>query len=75
MKLKIYFVVVLCLIVQFADAQIGIGTTTPNATLDIRPSNQATPANTDGVLIPRIDTFPATNPTASPFSATNSFEI
>ncbi|MBK8599773.1 MAG: hypothetical protein IPN80_03790 [Flavobacterium sp.] len=66
MKLKIYFVIVLCLIVvQFADAQIGIGTTTPNATLDIRPSNQATPANTDGVLIPRIDTFPAANPTAS----------
>ncbi|MBL0012789.1 MAG: hypothetical protein IPP30_03270 [Flavobacterium sp.] len=65
MKLKIYFVIVLCLIIQFADAQIGIGTTTPRATLDILSSNQATPANTDGILIPRVDTFPASNPTAS----------
>jgi hypothetical protein len=65
MKLKIYFVIVLCLIIQFADAQIGIGTTTPRATLDILSSNQAAPANIDGILIPRVDTFPATNPTAS----------
>ncbi len=65
MKLKIYFVIVLCLIIQFADAQIGIGTTTPRATLDILSSNQAAPANIDGILIPRVDTFPATNPTAA----------
>lgn len=48
-----------------ADAQVGVGTTSPNATLDVRSSNQATPSNTDGILIPKVDTFPAINPTAS----------
>jgi trimeric autotransporter adhesin len=47
------------------NAQVGINTTTPNSQLDIRSSNQATPANTDGILIPKIDTFPATNPTVA----------
>ncbi|WP_298224545.1 hypothetical protein [Flavobacterium sp.] len=65
MKLKIYLAIVLCLTLQWAQAQVGIGTTTPNATFDVRASNQATPANTDGILIPRVDAFPATNPTAS----------
>ena len=46
-------------------AQVGIGNTSPNAQLDISSSNQATPANTDGILIPKINAFPATNPTAS----------
>jgi trimeric autotransporter adhesin len=44
-------------------AQVGINTTTPNAQLEIKSSNQATPSNTDGLLIPKIDAFPATNPT------------
>lgn len=48
-----------------AFAQIGIATTSPNALLDIRSSNQATPSNTDGLLIPKMDAFPAINPTAS----------
>lgn len=47
----------------FLFAQVGINTTTPNAQLDIRSSNQTTPSNTDGMLIPKVDTFPATNPT------------
>ena len=46
-------------------AQVGIGTTTPEAALDIRSSNQATPTNTDGLLIPKINNFPTTNPTAA----------
>ena len=46
-------------------AQVGIGTTTPNSRLDIRSSNQATPANNDGILIPKIDEFPTINPTAA----------
>lgn len=37
----------------------------PDALLDIKSSNQATPANTDGILIPKIDAFPTTNPTAA----------
>ena len=46
-------------------AQVGINTTTPNAQLDIRSSNQVAPASTDGMLIPKIDTFPALNPTVA----------
>ncbi|MFK5981408.1 MAG: hypothetical protein QM499_00720, partial [Flavobacteriaceae bacterium] len=47
------------------NAQVGIGTTTPNASLDIKSSNEATPTNTDGILIPKIEEYPATNPTVS----------
>jgi hypothetical protein len=32
--------------------------------LQIASSNQATPVNTDGIIIPKIDAFPTTNPTA-----------
>jgi len=46
------------------QAQVGIGTTNPNALLDIRSSNQVAPTNSDGILIPKVDEFPATNPTA-----------
>jgi hypothetical protein len=47
-----------------AASQVGIGTTTPNAQLDIQASNSATPANNDGLLIPRVNSLSATNPTA-----------
>lgn len=43
-------------------SQVGINTSTPNAQLDIRASNQATPSHTDGILIPKIDAFPLTSP-------------
>jgi len=43
-------------------AQVGIGNTDPKASLDITASNTATPSSTDGILIPKIDNFPATNP-------------
>lgn len=46
-------------------AQVGINTTTPNATLDIRATSATAPTNTDGLLIPKVDVFPATNPTAA----------
>jgi len=52
------------LIFYTATAQVGIGTTSPNAQLDIKSSSQATPANNDGILIPKVDTFSAVNPTA-----------
>lgn len=48
---------------QIENAQVGINTDTPKATLEIKAGNQATPSNTDGVLIPRVDAFPTTNPT------------
>jgi len=37
------------------NAQVGIGTETPDAQLDIRASDPAAPASTDGILIPRVD--------------------
>ncbi|PKA83209.1 trimeric autotransporter adhesin [Ulvibacter sp. MAR_2010_11] len=43
-------------------SQVGINNTDPKASLDISANNVATPANTDGILIPRIDNFPLTPP-------------
>lgn len=48
-----------------SNAQVGINTTTPDAQLEIKSSNQATPANTDGILLPKIDAFPVVNPTSA----------
>lgn len=45
------------------QGQVGINTTNPEAQLDVKSSNQALPSNKDGLLIPKIDTFPAINPT------------
>lgn len=53
------------LIFQLAPAQVGIGTTTPQAQLDIAASSAASPSSLDGLLIPRIDAFPATSPTSA----------
>lgn len=60
----------LCLLIIFfgynlSYSQVGINTTSPNAQLDITSSNQSIPSNTDGILIPKINVFPATNPTAA----------
>lgn len=61
---KSVLALLLLLVTQFAFSQVGINTTSPNAQLDIQSSNQAAPSNTDGILIPKIDAFPLTNPTA-----------
>ena len=55
----------LILIPFISLAQVGINTVNPNSSLDIVASSQATPDNNDGILIPRIDAFPATNPGAA----------
>lgn len=55
----------LLFIVSFAYAQVGVGNTSPQATLDIKASNHAKPSNVDGNLIPSFDAFPLTNPTAA----------
>ena len=44
MKTKNYLLIALVLFFNNFYAQIGIGTTSPDAQLDIRSSNQATPA-------------------------------
>ena len=45
-------------------SQIGINTTNPKSTLDIVASDSNSPSNTDGILIPRVNNFPAINPTS-----------
>lgn len=45
-------------------AQVGINTTDPKAQLDIASSSESTPTITDGILIPRINNFPASSPSA-----------
>ncbi|WP_407556468.1 hypothetical protein [Winogradskyella sp. 4-2091] len=55
----------LLFLVSFSYAQVGVGNTNPQAALDITASNQASPSNEDGILIPRVDDFPATDPTAA----------
>lgn len=59
-KVYILFVV----ISHCVFAQVGIGTVNPKALLDIEASNPLAPLSTDGILIPRINNFPVTNPTA-----------
>ena len=49
----------------FSFAQVGINTTSPDAVLDIEASDVTAPASTDGILIPRLDNLPATNPGAN----------
>lgn len=61
--MKNYLFIALLFAMAAANAQVGIGTATPKSTLDIPATNSATPANTDGILIPRINVFPGTNPT------------
>ena len=63
---RITSLLALCILIPFfALSQVGIGTITPNAQLDIQSTNQALPANTDGILIPKVDEFPAANPTVA----------
>lgn len=61
MKNPISLLVLLFCISSYS--QVGIGTIDPNAQLDIRSSSRTTPTNIDGILIPKINNFPTTNPT------------
>ncbi|WP_186990658.1 hypothetical protein [Constantimarinum furrinae] len=63
--MKTYLLTFAVIISSVALAQVGIGTTTPNALLDIQAGNTSAPLNTDGILIPRVSNFPATNPTSA----------
>jgi len=66
MKTKISLFFIYTLIAPFVSlSQVGIGTISPNASLEIQSSNQATPLNTDGILIPKIDEFPGSAPAAA----------
>ncbi len=63
MRLPLLFTVVISCV--SVSAQVGIGTTTPRSSLDISIANSLTPTNTDGILVPRVNNFPASNPTAT----------
>jgi hypothetical protein len=60
---KFILLCVYLLTMNLMTAQVGIATQDPKALLDIRTPNQATPTNEDGILIPKVDDFPVTNPT------------
>ena len=64
MKTKVLVGLFFLFALNHSFAQVGINNTNPKASLDISASNVATPNNTDGILIPRVDSFPITNPTA-----------
>lgn len=64
-KIQYSLFLILFFVISTLNAQVGINTTTPNAQLEIKSSDQANPTNTDGLIIPKIDVFPATNPTAA----------
>ncbi|NND61632.1 MAG: hypothetical protein HKN48_00405 [Flavobacteriaceae bacterium] len=60
----IFSILLVVMTVSISFGQVGIRTSTPKSIIDLEASNTAAPSNTDGILIPRIDTFPATNPGA-----------
>ncbi|MEY8849777.1 tail fiber domain-containing protein [Psychroserpens sp. XS_ASV72] len=66
MKTKLLLLGLCCLgVFTTLHAQVGVGTTNPQSTLDIEASNVTSPTNSDGILIPRVSNFPASNPTAA----------
>jgi hypothetical protein len=56
---KSFLTLVFFSLVTFSNAQVGIGTTNPKATLDIAASSTSAPTATDGLLIPRVTAFPS----------------
>ena len=60
--MKIFIVYALLIMCFSAAAQVGIGNSNPKAQLDISATNSNDPAVIDGILIPRIEKFPTSNP-------------
>ncbi|KAA3621072.1 MAG: hypothetical protein DWP94_11115 [Flavobacterium sp.] len=46
-------------------AQVGVNTNNPKSIFDIEATNPSAPAITDGLIVPRVDKLPATNPGAA----------
>jgi len=63
--MKTVFSIAILLFFIHSHAQVGINTASPDAQLDIEASDITTPSNTDGLLIPRVNAFPAVNPNAA----------
>lgn len=65
-KILLLFFIVNCFV---STAQVGVGTTTPSATLDVTATNPTGPStNVDGILIPRISRQRAQVMTGTPTS-------
>jgi hypothetical protein len=64
LSMKILYAFFLLFLSFSLSAQVGIGNSDPKAQLDISATNREDPAKFDGILIPRIDKFPAENPGA-----------
>ena len=62
--MKKIYTIIFCILSAVALAQVGINTTSPKALFEVAPSDPSAPSNTDGLIAPRINAFPATNPTA-----------
>lgn len=65
---KVRFNIYLFLVCSFfngvlAFSQSGVITKEPKANLHIEPSSVTNPTAQDGILVPRVQNFPATNPT------------
>jgi hypothetical protein len=58
--MKIFTIIMILLLGHLSFAQIGIGNTDPQAILDISATSSTSPANNDGILIPRMSNFPST---------------
>lgn len=57
--MKYFFYSVLIFSSLLAQAQVGIGTTDPQATLDIREPNPSSPSAAAGIAIPQVNTLPS----------------
>ncbi len=63
--MKILFVLFVLASYFSSFAQVGIGTSNPKAQLDIISNSPENPAVIDGILIPRVEKFPVTAPSAA----------
>jgi hypothetical protein len=57
--MKTKLTIILFFATFMVNAQVGIGTTTPQATLDIREENPASPTAEAGIAIPQVRILPA----------------
>lgn len=59
-----YPLVIIIFIINFhlSFSQVGIGNTDPKSTLELSASSVSSPKNDDGILIPRINDFPSSDP-------------
>lgn len=60
--MKKYYFFSFLIISLLLKSQVGINTNNPKALLHINPLSSSTSSGEDGILIPRIENFPAVNP-------------